>query len=113
MHACLTSVSPSALFQGEEGEFDWDARTQSAILGSFYWCYVLSQVMGGLLTQRFGTKVVFGLSQLATAACSLLIPTAAEVHYSLLIALRSVQGVASVCGRGLLQPFTTTVRGLH
>lgn len=79
----------------EEGEFDWDARTQSAILGSFYWCYVLSQVMGGLLTQRFGTKVVFGLSQLATAGCSLLIPVAAEVHYSLLIALRSVQGVAS------------------
>lgn len=52
--------------------------------------------MGGLLTQRFGTKAVFGLSQLATAACSLLIPVAAETHYGLLIALRSVQGVASV-----------------
>lgn len=82
--------------QAEEGEFDWDARTQSAILGSFYWCYVLSQVMGGLLTQRFGTKVVFGLSQFATAVCSLLIPQAAQVHYSLLIVLRSIQGVASV-----------------
>lgn len=82
--------------QSEEGEFDWDARTQSAILGSFYWCYVLSQVMGGLLTQRFGTKVVFGLSQFATAACSLLIPQAAQTHYSLLIVLRSIQGVASV-----------------
>ncbi|KAE8747674.1 hypothetical protein FOCC_FOCC005653 [Frankliniella occidentalis] len=81
--------------EDEEGEFEWDARTQSAILGSFYWCYVLSQVMGGLLTQRFGTKVVFGLSQFVTAACSLLIPVAAEAHYALLIALRSVQGVAS------------------
>ncbi|KAJ1522211.1 hypothetical protein ONE63_002519 [Megalurothrips usitatus] len=79
----------------EEGEFEWDARTQSAILGSFYWCYVLSQVMGGLLTQRYGTKVVFGFSQLTTAVCSLLIPAAAEVHFALLIVLRSVQGVAS------------------
>ncbi|KAK3919330.1 Vesicular glutamate transporter 2 [Frankliniella fusca] len=89
------SAAPAPPEADEEGEFEWDARTQSAILGSFYWCYVLSQVMGGLLTQRFGTKVVFGLSQLVTAACSLLIPVAAEVHYAVLIVLRSVQGIAS------------------
>lgn len=27
------------------GEFDWDSTVQSIILGSFYWCYVLSQVL--------------------------------------------------------------------
>ncbi|XP_069705488.1 sialin-like isoform X1 [Periplaneta americana] len=79
----------------EEGEFDWDATTQSAILGSFYWCYILSQVVGGVLTQYFGTKAVFGISQLATAICSLLIPTAAPIHYGAVIALRSIQGIAS------------------
>lgn len=26
------------------GEFDWSTGIQSIILGSFYWCYVLSQV---------------------------------------------------------------------
>uniref|UniRef100_A0A8D8VRN9 Sialin n=1 Tax=Cacopsylla melanoneura TaxID=428564 RepID=A0A8D8VRN9_9HEMI len=80
----------------EEGEFDWDTTTQGAILSSFYWCYILSQVVGGVLTQRFGTKTVFGFSQLITAICSLLIPQAAVLHYGALIALRSIQGIASV-----------------
>jgi MFS family permease len=80
----------------EEGEFDWDATTQSTILGSFYWCYILSQVVGGILTQYFGTKTVFGFSQLITAICSLLIPSAAPLHYGAVIALRSIQGIASV-----------------
>lgn len=80
----------------EEGEFDWDSTTQSIILGSFYWCYVFSQVIGGLLTQYFGTKVVFGYSQFVTAICSLLIPQAAVTHYVLVIILRSIQGIASV-----------------
>jgi MFS family permease len=80
----------------EEGEFDWDVTTQSTILASLNWCYILSQVIGGILTQHFGTKIVFGLSQLITAICSLLIPSAAPLHYGAVIALRSVQGVASV-----------------
>lgn len=66
------------------------------IHGSFYWCYVFSQVIGGLLTQYFGTKVVFGFSQFVTAICSLLIPQAAVIHYVLVIVLRSIQGIASV-----------------
>ncbi|XP_012276355.1 sialin [Orussus abietinus] len=76
-------------------EFDWSSTIQSTILSSFYWCYILSQVVGGVLTQRFGTKAIFGGSQLVTAICSLLIPTAAELHYGALITLRSIQGVAS------------------
>lgn len=66
------------------------------MIGSFFWCYILSQVVGGVLTQRLGPKTVFGVSQLATALCSLLMPTAARAHYAFVIALRSIQGVASV-----------------
>lgn len=79
-----------------EGEFDWSPAIQSTIISSFYWCYILSQVMGGVLTQYFGTKTVFGGSQLLTAMCSLLIPAAADFHYGAIIALRSIQGMASV-----------------
>ncbi|KAL1123237.1 hypothetical protein AAG570_002324 [Ranatra chinensis] len=78
-----------------QGEFDWSNSVQSTIISSFYWCYVLAQVAGGVLTQRFGTKKIFGYSQLATALSSLLIPHAATFHYSLLIILRSIQGAAS------------------
>lgn len=68
---------------------------QSHIISSFYYCYVLSQVVGGVATQRLGTKIIFGWSQLVTALCSLCIPVAADLHYSALIALRSIQGFAS------------------
>lgn len=77
------------------GNFDWDSTVQAIIKGSFYWCYVLSQVAGGVATQYFGTKSVFGWSQFFTAACSLCIPYAADVHYGAVILLRSIQGFAS------------------
>lgn len=76
-------------------QYDWDSTTKGAILGSFYWCYVLSQVAGGIATQYFGTKKVFGWSQFATGCCSFLIPYAADLHYIAVVILRSIQGFAS------------------
>lgn len=89
-------TNTNIIFLQDQGEFDWSPTIQSAISGSFYWCYILSQVVGGVLTQYFGTKAVFGGSQLITAICSLLMPSAAGIHYGFMIALRSIQGVASV-----------------
>lgn len=76
--------------------------------------YVMSQVVGGwvehasaiaawlwnckfpiffsIATQRYGTKSVFGWSQLATAIGSLCIPAAASTHWVLLVFVRSIQG---------------------
>ncbi|XP_017065631.1 vesicular glutamate transporter 3 [Drosophila eugracilis] len=68
---------------------------KSVIISSFYWCYVLSQVVGGVATELFGTKCVFGWSQFATALCSILMPLAAHLHYIAVIVLRSIQGFAS------------------
>uniref|UniRef100_A0A1L8DEK6 Putative permease of the major facilitator superfamily protein n=1 Tax=Nyssomyia neivai TaxID=330878 RepID=A0A1L8DEK6_9DIPT len=87
--------------------FDWSFSVRSLILGTFYWWYVVSQVVGGIATQKFGTKAVFGWSQLATAICSLLIPMAARQHYGWLIGLRSIQGFAS----GLTWPAMYAVVG--
>lgn len=53
------------------------------------------KVVGGVATQYFGTKAVFGWSQFATAACSLGIPYAANTHHYALIVLRSIQGFSS------------------
>lgn len=55
----------------------------------------IQQVVGGVATQYFGTKNVFGWSQFATAACSLCIPFASSYHYSAVVLLRSIQGFAS------------------
>ncbi|XP_023166707.1 uncharacterized transporter slc-17.2 isoform X2 [Drosophila hydei] len=38
------------------GTEDHTSIVKSVIISSFYWCYVLSQVVGGVATQAFGTK---------------------------------------------------------
>lgn len=81
---------------GYGGNLEWSSDIQSYVLASFYWAYIISQIVGGLATQKLGTKRVFGYAQLATAICSLCIPWAAETHYGVVIFLRSVQGFASV-----------------
>lgn len=91
----------------EWAEFDWDSSIKSWILSSFYWMYVISQVVGGVATQYFGTKAVFGWSQLATALGSLCIPVAASTSWKLLILVRSVQGFAS----GLTWPAMYSIVG--
>ncbi|GLV37066.1 Major Facilitator Superfamily Transporter 17 [Carabus blaptoides fortunei] len=77
------------------GTLDWSPNVQSYVLASFYWAYIISQIIGGYATQKLGTKRVFGYAQLATAVCSLCIPVASVTHYGLVIALRCVQGFAS------------------
>ncbi|XP_063702245.1 sialin isoform X2 [Culicoides brevitarsis] len=93
---------------GYNGEFDWSPGVQSMIISVFYWWYVVSQVVGGVATQYFGTKNVFGWSQFATAACSLLMPLAADTNYVLVIVLRSIQGFAS----GLTWPAMYAIVGV-
>lgn len=66
-----------------------------SLTSAFCPCVTIQQVVGGVATQYFGTKNVFGWSQFVTAACSLSIPLASTYHYSALILLRSVQGFAS------------------
>ncbi|XP_054745640.1 sialin [Anastrepha obliqua] len=90
-----TVINQKMTAGGNDGFYDWSPAVKSIILSSFYWCYVLSQVVGGIATQYFGTKQVFGWSQFATALCSLCIPVSADLHYSAVILLRSVQGFAS------------------
>lgn len=75
--------------------FNWSTSVKSYIISSFFICYVLSQLAGGVATQYFGTKRVFGWSQFATACSSLCIPYAATIHYGFVIGLRCVQGFAS------------------
>ncbi|KAB0791165.1 hypothetical protein PPYR_02965 [Photinus pyralis] len=77
------------------GTLEWSSDAQSYIIASFYWMYVCAHIVGGAVTQRFGTKRVFGFVQLTCALCSFLLPVAAETHFGCVIAIRSVQGFAS------------------
>ncbi|XP_049316198.1 sialin isoform X3 [Bactrocera dorsalis] len=91
----ISVINSTMNSENNDDLYDWSPTVKSIVVSSFYWCYVLSQVVGGIATQYFGTKQVFGWSQFATALCSLCIPFGADLHYSAVIILRSVQGFAS------------------
>jgi ACS family sodium-dependent inorganic phosphate cotransporter-like MFS transporter 5 len=75
-------------------EFDWDSEQQAVILGAFFYGYVITQIPGGVLAQRFGAKWIFGVSILITALLSLLGPLAARWGFFAFFLTRFGQGLA-------------------
>ncbi|XP_063977912.1 sialin-like [Diachasmimorpha longicaudata] len=75
--------------------FHWSEYDQGLALGAYYWFHWLTQLPGGLLARRYGTKMVFGIGNLATAVLGLLIPLATEYHLYGLVTIRVLQGLIS------------------
>lgn len=53
-------------------------------------------MLGGRLAERYGAKWVLGVSILSGGIGNILAPAAARLHYSVLIALRVLQGIFQV-----------------
>ncbi|XP_029166244.1 putative inorganic phosphate cotransporter [Nylanderia fulva] len=86
------SITTSSENVTYEDRFAWTEYEQGLVLGAYYWLHWLSQLPGGLLARRYGTKLVFGLANLLTSLLGFLIPYAASNLYGLII-LRMVQGL--------------------
>ncbi len=74
-------------------EFNWDVTTQGAILSSFYIGYLLMQIGGGHLADRFGGKIVLGLGVLIWSAFTIITPVAAFLGLFALFAARIGMGL--------------------
>ncbi|GFS40871.1 hypothetical protein NPIL_13821 [Nephila pilipes] len=65
--ACRELIKPTrkndrlTLMSERTGEFDWDISTQATILGSFFYGYVITQIPGGNISERYGAKWLFGI----------------------------------------------------
>lgn len=87
---CWKLLSQSV--QNDNGEFNWDEKTQGFILGAFYYGFCMTQIPGGFLAEKYGGKMVFGGGILMSALLSLTYPTAARTSSDLFIVLRALQG---------------------
>ena len=83
------------LVQEEEREFQWSKGFQGALLSSFFYGYIMTQIVGGWCSDRWGGKVVFLIGMVTLTSTSLLIPPLARLQPSLLLLVRLVQGLAS------------------
>lgn len=75
-----------------EDRFAWNEYQQGLALGAYYWVHWISQLPGGLLARRYGTKLVFGLGNFLTALLGFLIPVATRYHLYALVLIRVLQG---------------------
>lgn len=60
-------------------QFNWNVETQGRILASFYIGYLVMQIWGGRLADRFGGKLILGLGVLVWSLFTILTPAAAFV----------------------------------
>ena len=74
-------------------ELGWNMQTQGTVLASFFIGYLLLQIVGGRLADRFGGKVVLGFGVLAWSAFTILTPPAAWLGFGMLIATRIAMGM--------------------
>lgn len=78
----------------------WNEYEQGIVLGAFFYGYVLTQIPGGRLAERFGAKWLYGVGVLATALLTLLTPLAAKWSIYAFVVLRVLMGL----GEGVTFP---------
>jgi len=74
-------------------DLNWNMQTQGMVLSSFFIGYLLLQIVGGRLADRFGGKVVLGAGVLLWSLFTILTPPAAMLGFSILIACRIAMGM--------------------
>ncbi|XP_015471844.1 vesicular glutamate transporter 1 [Parus major] len=96
--AVVSMVNPSMGSRGghsvpQHAQFNWDPETVGMIHGSFFWGYIVTQIPGGFIAQKFAANRVFGLAIVSTSVLNMLIPSAARTHVGCVIAVRVMQGL--------------------
>lgn len=75
-----------------EGDFEWDEFERGLILSAFGYGYITTQIIGGRLAERFGSKRVYGICLFLTGVLTLLSPVVAKFHVIGFVTLRILQG---------------------
>lgn len=74
--------------------FDWNANQQALILGSYFWCYPITSLVGGIAAEKWGPRYVVLVTSFASAIITALCPVAANWHYMALVIARFLLGFA-------------------
>lgn len=74
-------------------EFNWDESTQSLILSSFFWGYVVGMLPAGEITQKYGARYLILGSILVCSILNLLTAVSASLGYEYVLLLRFLQGM--------------------
>eukprot|EP01060_Flectonema_neradi_P014867 TRINITY_DN21544_c0_g1_i1.p1 TRINITY_DN21544_c0_g1~~TRINITY_DN21544_c0_g1_i1.p1 ORF type:complete len:499 (+),score=62.65 TRINITY_DN21544_c0_g1_i1:55-1551(+) len=85
-------VNLSAAVEPMQKHYGWSNITQGYVLSAFFWGYILFQVPGAILSEKYGGKLVFGVGVLGTSLLTLILPLCASRLW-LLFTVRAVMGL--------------------
>ncbi|XP_005889657.1 vesicular glutamate transporter 3 isoform X2 [Bos mutus] len=77
----------------QTAQFNWDPETVGLIHGSFFWGYIVTQIPGGFISNKFAANRVFGAAIFFTSTLNMFIPSAARAHYGCVMCVRILQGL--------------------
>lgn len=76
--------------------FDWSAEKQALILGSYFWSYPVTSLLGGMAAERWGPRYIVFITSLASGILTALSPVAARWSYIALVVIRFLLGFTGV-----------------
>ncbi|KAH8377397.1 hypothetical protein KR093_005289 [Drosophila rubida] len=76
---CKVDGDTTSETKENKGEYTWSEQKQGYILGSFYFGYLISQLPGGILADKYGAKWVLGGCLLTSGLCTMLMPLAIKL----------------------------------
>ncbi|CAN1308909.1 Ascorbate transporter, chloroplastic [Linum perenne] len=81
-------------------EFGWSSATVGLIQSSFFWGYLMTQIVGGIWADKIGGKLVLGFGVVWWSIATILTPIAAKVGLPFLLMMRAFMGI----GEGVAMP---------
>ncbi|XP_062201748.1 probable anion transporter 4, chloroplastic isoform X2 [Phragmites australis] len=96
----MDRVNMSIAILPMSSEFSWNPATVGLIQSSFFWGYLLTQILGGIWADKFGGKVVLGFGVVWWSIATVLTPLAAKVGLPCLLIMRAFMGI----GEGVAMP---------
>ncbi|XAR63048.1 hypothetical protein NMG60_11022849 [Bertholletia excelsa] len=81
-------------------EFNWNSATVGLIQSSFFWGYLLTQIIGGIWADKIGGKLVLGFGVVWWSIATILTPIAARIGLPFLLTMRAFMGI----GEGVAMP---------
>jgi ACS family sodium-dependent inorganic phosphate cotransporter-like MFS transporter 5 len=83
------------------GQFNWDSQQQGIVLAAFFYGYITTQILGGVMAQRVGGKFLLLGGIFWTALLTLLTPPLTTAGgFAAIVAVRVLEGI----GEGITYP---------
>jgi len=85
------------MLQTAAGAFNWDERRQGVVLGAFFYGFVSTQIVSGVVARKTGGRllILVGLSSMSVLTI-VTPPLAAVGNFAALFVVRLLEGIGAV-----------------